>query len=118
MMTRHLLTDWLRRRRTATTPLVVQPEAPRPRADTGEYRLIYKYLRDRFADRIVLTFSEMEDLLGFSLPESARLDKEWWGVAAGAADRTAQSDSWTLAGRTATVNLSAQNVLFERDTSR
>ncbi len=116
-MMRHLLTDWLRRRRTATTPAVVQPEAPRPPADTGEYRLIYKYLRDRFADRIVLTFSEMEDLLGFSLPESARLDKEWWGVAAAAADRTAQSDSWTLAGRTATVNLSAQNVLFERTTS-
>ena|SRR5688500_15988960 len=117
-MTRHLLADWLRRRRVAGTPPVVEPEAPRPRADTGEYRLVYKYLRDRFADRIVLTFAEMEDLLGFSLPESARRDKEWWCVAAAAADRTAQSDSWTLAGRTATVNMSAQSVLFERHAAR
>ena len=117
-MTRHLLADWLRRRRIAAAPPVVEPDAPRPPVDTGEYRLVFKYLRDRFADRIVLTFAEMEDLLGFSLPESARRDKEWWGVAATAADRTAQSDSWTLAGRTATVNMSAQSVLFERQTAR
>src|SRR5687767_9883779 len=113
---RHLLADWMRRRRMGGAPPDAEIEAPQSRADTGEYRLIYKYLRDRFADRIVLTFAEMEDLLGFSLPEPARLEREWWNVADTAGHRTPQSDSWTLAGRTATVNLPARSVLFERQT--
>jgi hypothetical protein len=84
--------------------------------NAGEYQLLYKYLRDRYADRIVLTFAEIEDLLGFSLPESARLQQEWWDGTDTVARRSAQADSWTLASRTATVNLSAQSVLFERHT--
>jgi hypothetical protein len=84
--------------------------------NVGEYQLLYKYLRDRYADRVVLTFAEIEDLLGFSLPESARLQQEWWGGTGAVARRSAQADSWTLASRTATVNLSAQSVLFERHT--
>jgi hypothetical protein len=82
--------------------------------NAGEYQLLYKYLRDRYADRVVLTFAEIEDLLGFSLPASARLQQEWWSGADAVARRSAQADSWTLASRTATVNLSAQSVLFER----
>ena len=85
------------------------------RVNTGEYQLLHKYLRDRFADRVVLTFGEIEDLLGFPLPAAARLDAAWWG--GGTADRTAQSDAWTLAHRTATVNLRARSVVFERQTS-
>jgi hypothetical protein len=81
---------------------------------TGEYRLLSKYLRDRYAARVVLTFAEIEDLLGFSLPEPARFQVEWWGDPDPAARRSAQADSWTLAGRTATVNLPAQIVVFER----
>jgi hypothetical protein len=80
----------------------------------GEYQLLYKYLRDRYADRVVLTFKEIEDLLGFPLPESARLQLEWWSGTNAAARRSAQSDSWTLANRSAKVNLPAQSVLFER----
>jgi hypothetical protein len=82
--------------------------------DTGEYRLLYAYLRDRYADRLVLTFAQIEDLLGFSLPESARLDRDWWGTPDSTALQSAQSNSWTLAARTATLNLSAQCVAFER----
>jgi hypothetical protein len=92
------------------------PEAtPRRDGDAGEYRLLYKYLRDRFADRLVLTFGQIEDLLGFSLPGPARLESEWWGTTKVVADRSKQSDAWTLAHRTASVNLSAQCVTFERE---
>ena len=88
------------------------------RGNAGEYRLLYKYLRDRYADRLVLTFAQIEEIVGFSLPEPARLQLEWWGstdpIAERAAQSPAQSDAWTLAGRTATVNLSAQSVVFER----
>ena len=83
---------------------------------TGEYRLLYKYLRDRFANRVVLTFAEIEDLLGFALPESARREQQWWGPDP-MTPRSTHADAWTRAHRTATVNLPAQSVLFERDPS-
>ena len=91
-----------------------------PTAHAGEYQLLYNYLRDRYANRVVLTFAEIEDLLGFSLPDLARLQREWWGggdpVAQRSAQCSAQSVAWTLASRTATVNLAAQSVVFDRDT--
>jgi hypothetical protein len=83
--------------------------------EAGEYRLLYKYLRDRFADRLVLTFGQIEDLLGFSLPGPARVEPGWWGTPQALADRSKQSEAWTLAHRTASVNLPAQCVTFERE---
>jgi hypothetical protein len=85
------------------------------RGDAGEYRLLYEYLRDRFSDRLVLTFGQIEDLLGFALPAPARVQRDWWGTSDSVADRSRQSDAWTLAGRTASVNLGAQYVTFERE---
>ena len=88
----------------------------RPEADarTGRYQPLYKYLRDRFANRLVLTFAEIEDLLGFSLPASARLEAEWWSGADPVAHRSEQAEAWIRSNRTATVNLSACIVVFER----
>jgi hypothetical protein len=83
--------------------------------DAGEYRLLYKYLRDRYANRVVLTFDEIEDLLGFSLPECAQLQREWWEETDPLVPASEQSAAWTLADRSATVNLSARTVLFERE---
>jgi hypothetical protein len=92
----------------------VAPESSQDgRGNAGEYRLLYKYLRDRYANRLVLTFAEIEDLLGFALPESALRDGEWWSGTE-QVGRSAQSDAWTLADRTATVNLAARCVVFER----
>jgi hypothetical protein len=83
-------------------------------ANAGEYHGLYKYLRDRYANRIVLTFGEIEDLLGFSLPEHARVQIGWWGSAAAVGLRSSATNAWTLAGRSAVVNLLAQTVVFER----
>ncbi len=44
----------------------------------SEYRPLHKYLDERFANTVVLTFSEIEDLLGFTLPDSARVHQAWW----------------------------------------
>lgn len=88
----------------------------RREAEAGEYRLLYKYLRDRFSDRFVLTFGQIEDLLGFQLPAEAWVQREWWDTAPSGEKRSPQSDAWTLAHRTATVNLSAQYATFERET--
>jgi hypothetical protein len=90
-------------------------QTPRRGDDAGEYRLLYAYLRDRFSDRLVLTFGQIEDLLGFSLPVAARVEREWWGTTQAGADRSKQSEAWTLAHRTASVNLRAEYVTFERE---
>jgi hypothetical protein len=109
------LTGWAKQRGADLPPSITAPEpVQRDRADAGEYRLLFKYLRDRYANRVVLTFSEIEDLIGFSLPAPARVQREWWGTVDAAAPHSLQSNSWTLANRTATVNLSAQSVMFER----
>lgn len=81
---------------------------------SGKYQFFYKYLEARYADRVVLTFRQIEDLLGFALPASARADPTWW---TNARDDTAEpccSDAWTLAHRTASPNLMAGHVVFER----
>ena len=81
---------------------------------TGQYRLLYQYLENRYADTVVLTFAEIEDLLGFALPDQARLRQEWWTEAAITGGGSNYSDSWILASRTAAPNLLARTVAFER----
>ncbi len=81
---------------------------------SGKYRFLHKYLEGRYADTVVLTFRQIEDLLGFGLPDLARTDPAWWTIAAGTGADPRFSDAWTLAGRTARPNLLARNVVFER----
>jgi hypothetical protein len=44
----------------------------------GKYKALYEYLENRYANTVVLTFAQIEDLLGFTLPDAARVDQEWW----------------------------------------
>ena len=84
---------------------------------TGLFDLSFVDRRDSVALEFQgrsLTFGEIEDIVGFSLPECARLQPEWWVGADLLAPRSAQSDSWTMASRTAVANLSAQHVVFDR----
>jgi len=80
----------------------------------AEYRALNKYLRERPADVIVLRLNEIEDLLGSKLPAPAHLEPEWWATADVDAV-SPQSRAWTGASRTATPNLRAHTVRFERD---
>jgi hypothetical protein len=109
--------DWLRARgMPALRREELEPKPPprQRRAMKGTYALLHEYLEKRYANTVVLTFSEIEDLLGFTLPDQARLRQDWWtDVSARAAGQT-YSDSWVLAGRTARPNLIAKNVIFER----
>ena len=93
----------------------VSTDVPKPpgRVMTGTYLLLYKYLQNRYADTVVLTFAEIEDLLGFALPDQARQHREWWTAGAMSAQPN-YSDSWILASRTAVPNLMARTVVFER----
>jgi hypothetical protein len=113
--------QWLKRRnmlpRGETAPTST---APQRRRQAGADQPLFDYLEDRYAQTVVLTFEQIEDLLGTGLPEPARQDGGWWlepqtettGGTTGAA--TSGTRAWTLAGRTARPNLQAQTVTFER----
>ncbi len=112
--------EWMRRRRPS-------PErAPEPDTDgsktprfvmSGPYLSLYTYLEKRYASRVVLTFKEIEDLLGFSLPVLARLSEGWWTDPDLRVERARPSDSWIMAHRTAQPNLAALTVVFDRTSS-
>jgi hypothetical protein len=100
----HDMFDWWKKSGPARS---VQAEARREptravRAPGGRYEAVCRYVENRYADTVVLTFAEVEDLLGFSLPDLARVQLEWW------------ASSLAVASRTVTPNLTAEIVSFER----
>ena len=57
--------------------VTIAPRSPaRPRVREG-YLPLYTYLEHRYASNVVLTFEQMESLLGFALPVVARQDPAW-----------------------------------------
>jgi hypothetical protein len=109
--------DWIMGRR----PAARRPSAPAANAERaraaevcGKSAPLFKYLDERFADAVVLTFQEIEDLLGFPLPERARTSAEWWTAAERDETPWTLADSWILAERTARPNMQARIVTFER----
>jgi len=80
----------------------------------GTYPSLYRYVENRYATTVVLTCAHIEDLLGFPLPDAARVDHAWWANNDPNDIPPPHSRSWTLASRTATPNLQAQTVVFER----
>ena len=82
----------------------------------AEYASLYTYLGQRYATSVVLTFEQMESLLGFALPAPAWTERDWWGDAAVHMD--GHTAAWVGAGRIATPNLSARTVTFERSPDR
>jgi hypothetical protein len=79
---------------------------------SGRYALLHTYLEHRFADTVFLTFAQIEDIIGFPLPEQALMQPEWWtGATTGGSHH---SDAWTLAKRSAAPTLGARTVSFQR----
>ena len=110
------LLEWIRMRRPWSAPVaqhatrifpVEQSSPPVPR----EYQALYTYLERRYASVVVLTFAQVEALIGFALPTPARTEREWW---TGIVDTQRHSAAWTGAGRTAAPNLGAETIRFER----
>ena len=104
---------WRNRARPVLEPpkLILALAQPAPRVP-AEYLSLYTYLEHRYASNVVLTFEQIEALLGFALPASACTEPEWWTRAAVPTQR--HSTAWTGANRTATPNLTARIVAFER----
>jgi hypothetical protein len=85
-----------------------------PSRGCGTYEPLHKYLNDRYATIVVLTLSEIEDILGFALPARARTDSAWWTTGDPDTRAGRYTDAWKLASRTAVPNLVARAVVFER----
>ena len=88
-------------------------QRPKPRVP-AEYLSLYTYLETRYATTVVLTFEQIESLLGFALPNAAGTERGWWTPAAAISSKGHYSDAWAVASRTAAPNLSARIVVFER----
>lgn len=80
----------------------------------GKYRALYTYLCGLTASEWRTTFNEIETIVGFPLPASARLHRPWWSNQKGGNGHS-QSLAWTIAGwETAEVNLEAETLLLRR----
>jgi hypothetical protein len=90
---------------------VAPPDEAKPSVPAA-YMPLYHYLNRRYAITVVLTFKDIEALLGFAPPPAALSDAEWWTGPSLSTDRHAAA--WTAARRSAVPKLSAGIVAFER----
>lgn len=83
----------------------------------GKYRRLYRYLCDLPLREWMTSFAEIEVVLGFALPASARLHRPWWANKNRGSGHS-QALAWTLAGwETAEVDLDAETLLLRRKLS-
>src|SRR5215204_1715980 len=105
---------WFRgRRRGEDAPVnlrVTPADEARPSVPTP-YLPLYTYLNRRYAATVVLSFEDIEALLGFAPPPAAFADAAWW-TDPSTNDR--HSAAWTAARRSAVPKISARIVAFER----
>ena len=81
----------------------------------GTYGPLCRHLLTVQEKRWAVTFKEIEEILAFPLPTSAREHRAWWGN-----DGThVQARAWRAAGwRTQDVDLGAETLVFERSAPR
>ena len=75
-----------------------------------KYDKLKIYLKESGQERIQLTFTEIESILSFSLPNSAKQYRAWW-----ANGGQSHSNTWTDAGyKVDEVSFTRQYVVFIR----
>jgi hypothetical protein len=82
--------------------------------DSGvsKYAPLGSYLAVQYSSRVQLGFGEIERVLGFSLPASARKHRPWWANAAG---NNPAARAWLDQGfRTEQVDLAKETLVFAR----
>lgn len=93
---------------------IVREQKYRELAARGKYRRLYAHLCSLSAQEWSTSFGEIESVLGFDLPASARLHRPWWGNQSNGNGHS-QSLAWTLAGwETANVDMDAETLLLRR----
>ncbi len=86
----------------------------REMAIRGKYQRLYTFLCRLRAEEWRTTFSEIESILGFTLPVSARLHRPWWANQSGGSGHS-QALAWGVAGwETSEVDMTAETLLLRR----
>ncbi|HEX9963542.1 MAG TPA: hypothetical protein VGB04_00995 [Allosphingosinicella sp.] len=79
----------------------------------GKYQPLATHLQSASAGEWSATFAQVEQVLGFPLPPSARKHREWWSNQAGTGH--SQARGWQDAGwRVRKVDLDGERVVFQR----
>lgn len=83
--------------------------------ERGKYAPLYRCLRDRPGRHWRVSFTDLEAMLGFTLPESARLHRPWWSNQRNGGGH-GHALAWQAAGwKTRAVDLEQEALVFERD---
>ncbi|WP_108917069.1 DUF7662 domain-containing protein [Methylosinus sporium] len=81
-------------------------------AQRGKYAPLFHHLQEFRRKEWKATFSEIESVLGFRLPDSARIHRPWW---ANQGERGGHSHAlaWEMAGwKTSQVDMAEESVVF------
>ena len=82
-------------------------------AARGKYAALFRHLCAIETNRWRATFADIESLLGFTLPDSARVHRPWWANQTNGGHSHALA--WQAAGwKTSGVDLLAESLVFER----
>lgn len=80
----------------------------------GKYRRLFEFLSELERPEWRTSFGEIETVLGFRMPPSARLHRPWWGNQKGGNGHS-HALAWSMAGwETAEVDMEAETLLFRR----
>ena len=83
-------------------------------ASRGKYAPLYRRLLATVGPEWRVSFAELEAILGFDLPNSARLYRPWWSNQKHGAGHS-HALAWSAAGwKTRSVDLEAETLVFER----
>ena len=81
-------------------------------ASRGKYHRLYRHLCNISCQEWRTTFREIESIIGFELPASARLHWPWWTNQRGGNGHS-QAPAWSVAGwATADVDMDAETLLL------
>ena len=86
----------------------------REMAARGKYQRLFTHLSGHQAQEWRTSFGEIESIIGFELPASARLHRPWWANQS-SANGHSQALAWSVAGwETAEVDMDSETLLFRR----
>jgi hypothetical protein len=90
-------------------------ELLRQAARRGKYAPLHHHLVELPGKEWRATFGEIEKVLGFNLPDSARIHRPWWANQ-GEGGGHSHALAWEMAGwRTSQVDMADEKLVFVRD---
>ena len=86
----------------------------RQAAASGKYKRLFMRLVSSNEDKLRMIFEDVEEILGFRLPPSARKHRAWWANEKTGGSHT-HALAWTAAGwKTSDVDVDAETLVFVR----